>query len=260
MYQDQLFNVQSPDKPKFTGRYIYEAKGRAREYRELACNLYTGCDHGCSYCYAPSVLQRDRQQFHETIKPRKNIIRHIDRESKKYVAAGDTRQVLLCFATDPYNKMDETYKYTRQAISTLHKNGMPVCVLTKGGSRSLRDIDLFTEKDSYAVTLTTLDDEKSLEWEPGAAVTSDRIRALHEFHNKGIPTWVSLEPVLDPQDVLWLIHVTHEIVDEFKVGVLNYHPRAKEIDWHKFAHDVVEYLEKLDQPYYLKHDLRKYLN
>ena len=31
---------------------IYEPKGRAREYSELACNLYRGCTHGCRYCYA----------------------------------------------------------------------------------------------------------------------------------------------------------------------------------------------------------------
>ena len=31
---------------------IYEPSGRAREYGELAVNIYTGCNHGCSYCYA----------------------------------------------------------------------------------------------------------------------------------------------------------------------------------------------------------------
>lgn len=30
---------------------IYETKGRAREFCELAINLYTGCRHRCSYCY-----------------------------------------------------------------------------------------------------------------------------------------------------------------------------------------------------------------
>ena len=28
---------------------IYEPRGKAREYSELAVNLYTGCSHGCRY-------------------------------------------------------------------------------------------------------------------------------------------------------------------------------------------------------------------
>ena len=33
---------------------IYEPKGRAGEYAQLAVNLWRGCPHGCTYpCYAP---------------------------------------------------------------------------------------------------------------------------------------------------------------------------------------------------------------
>lgn len=37
-------------------RIIYEPKGRAREYANLAANLYSGCIHGCVYCYVPQFL------------------------------------------------------------------------------------------------------------------------------------------------------------------------------------------------------------
>lgn len=39
---------------------IYEPSGAAKEYGDLAINIYTGCPHGCFYCFAPSVLRRDR--------------------------------------------------------------------------------------------------------------------------------------------------------------------------------------------------------
>lgn len=29
---------------------IYEPKGKAKEYGDLALNIYTGCSHGCFYC------------------------------------------------------------------------------------------------------------------------------------------------------------------------------------------------------------------
>lgn len=34
---------------------IYKTTGRAREYSELAVNLYQGCAHACAYCYAPAA-------------------------------------------------------------------------------------------------------------------------------------------------------------------------------------------------------------
>jgi hypothetical protein len=39
------------------------------------------------------------------------------------------------------------------------------------------------------------------------------------------------------------------------VGTLNYHPRAKAIDWHAFGHQVVALLESLGKAYYVKADL-----
>jgi DNA repair photolyase len=34
---------------------IYEPKGKAGEYAPLALNLYAGCSHGCTYCFAPTA-------------------------------------------------------------------------------------------------------------------------------------------------------------------------------------------------------------
>ena len=53
---------------------IYVPKGKAKEYGDYALNIYTGCPHRCYYCFAPSVLHRDREQFHNCVEPRKNIV------------------------------------------------------------------------------------------------------------------------------------------------------------------------------------------
>lgn len=75
----------------------------------------------------------------------------------------------------------------------------------------------------------------------------------------GIETWVSLEPVVDSEETIKIIKETHNFVDLYKVGTLNYHKRAKEIDWEKFAKDVVETLKNYNTNHYVKDDLKKIL-
>jgi len=237
---------------------IYEPRGKAREYSPLAVNLYRGCDHRCEYCYAPSCLYTTKQKFNRP-EPRKEIIHKIDIDAGKLYFNHVEGPVLLCFTCDPYQPLDVQYRLSRQAIQILHNYGLNVMILTKGGRRAERDFDLLTGNDWFGVTLTNLDDTLSLKWEPGATLPGERIQSLRLAHEKGIKTWVSLEPVLYPDVALDIIKQTHTFVDRFKVGVLNYHPRSREIDWHTFAHNVKDLLTELKCEYYLKNDLQKWL-
>src|SRR5262249_50800214 len=151
-----------------------------------------------------------------------------------------TEQVMIAFTTDPYNHDDVKHGLTRQCIIVLRDHGLGFCTLTKGGQRALRDIDLFRpERDAFASTLTTLDDEQSREWEPKAVLPADRLSTLKRFHDAGIFTWVSLEPVYDTEMTLALIKETASYVDFYKVGRINYHRKTRVIDWRKFAEDVL---------------------
>jgi hypothetical protein len=95
----------------------------------------------------------------------------------------------------------------------------------------------------------------SLDYEPGAAVTSERIRVLKLAHEMGIKTWVSLEPVWSPEDAFKLLWKIHDFVDEVKIGKLNYHPQARNVDWGGFKRDVSLVCEDLGCNYTLKKDL-----
>jgi DNA repair photolyase len=259
MLQGALFQECQVVSQSYKGNVIYETSGRAREYRELACNLYTGCGHQCVYCYAPNVTRCNRERFYENVTPRADILRKLERDAIGYSQAGEKRQILFCFTSDPYQPMDERYQLTRRAIEICHRHGLDVCTLTKGGKRALRDLDLFTPRDAFATTLTLLDANESAKWEPGAASPEDRLATLEAFHRAGIPTWVSLEPVIDPATTLEIIRQAHGFVDEFKVGKLNYHPQARRVNWRKFALDARELLEGYGCRYYLKQDLRALL-
>jgi len=254
---------------------IYTPKGRAREYARLACNVYRGCGHGCVYCYAPSATFKSPDEFYQPNTRGDRFLDNLKREAAKYAAAGVTDQVLLSFTCDPYQPLDTTERVTRRAIEILHANGLRVCTLTKGGKRALIDLEVFRPGDAFATTMTLLDPDDSAKWEPNAASPAQRIAAIRKFHAAGIPTWVSLEPVLDPAVALEIIRQTHEFVDVYKVGKLNYHPLAKSIDWRAFCTDAMSllislgYLRELepdyiqdipwgDKAFYVKDDLRAY--
>ena len=241
-------------------RLIYEPKGRANEYNPLALNLYQGCKHGCIYCYAPKALFKTREDFKEA-NPRRNIIPALTLEAARLSLPWNKPDcpILLCFTCDPYQPGEAYYEITRQAIEILKAYGLNVKILTKGGQLAQRDFDLLGEDDWFGVTLTCDNPADSVKWEPLAALPGQRIENLKAAKAKGLKTWVSLEPVLYPEQTLNLIDITHQFVDEFKVGVLNYHSRAKEIDWGDFGRRVVAKLDSLACHYYLKADLRKWL-
>jgi DNA repair photolyase len=242
------------------GSLIYEPRGRAHEYADLACNIYKGCDHACVYCYAPSATYMQRPDF-EISKPRSSdFLAKLEKEARAYGAANCKKQILLCFTCDPYQTLDASTKTTREVIKIFKRNNLRFVTLTKGGNRALRDIDLFGPLDAFASSLTLLDTQQSEKWEPGAASPQNRIDTIREFYACGITTWVSLEPVIDPEQSVEIIRQTSAFVDLFKVGKLNYHPRSKEIDWRKFTHDAVDLLQSLGKSYYVKNDLEQFLD
>jgi len=233
---------------------IYEPRGKAKEYCELAVNLYHGCDHGCLYCYAPNATYKSREEFSKP-KIRKGIIEAIKKEAPAYRG----REVLLCFTCDPYSRFARETDITRRAIMALHDGGVNINILSKGGLRCVRDFDILKSGDKFGQTLTFMDEADSSEWEPGAATPAARILCLEEAHERGIFTWASLEPVIKPETTLHIIEQTHEFVDMFKVGKWNHDKRANEIDWRDFGTKAVTLLKKLNKKYMIKKDLAAYL-
>lgn len=240
-------------------RFIYEPAGQAGEYAPLATNPYRGCGNGCAYCYVPLVTKQPRPEFDAGAELRIGYMDGLRREAAKYQAAGVTDQVMLSFTTDPYHPGDT--EPTREVLEILAEHGLGFCTLTKGGARAVRDIDLFRpDRDAFAATLTTLDNDFSRKWERNAALPLDRIGTLKRFHGAGIFTWVSLEPTLDVESSLDIVKATHGFVDLYKVGRANYlKDITKTTDWRDYALRMIDLLNKLGAKHYIKRDLQPYL-
>ena len=84
------------------------------------------------------------------------------------------------------------------------------------------------------------------------------IKSLKQLHQRGIQTYVSLEPVWEPEQTLELIEMTSDFVDFYKVGKLNYNSQQANVNWKQFRIDVSRKLDNLKKNYYIKEDLRKF--
>jgi DNA repair photolyase len=233
--QSNLLQIEQQPSVAIKGcSYIYVPAGQAGEYAPLAANPYRGCGYGCAYCYVPMALRMKREEFDAGASPRRNYLDNLRKDARKYKAAGIEEQVMRSFTTDVYNPFDMSL--TRPMIEILIEHGLGVCVLTKGGTRELKDLDFFRPtRDAFASTLISLDDSFSTKWERKAALPGDRIAALKKFHDAGIYTWVSLEPTIECDSSLEIVRETHDFVDLYKIGRANYLPITRLTDWRAYA-------------------------
>jgi DNA repair photolyase len=239
-------------------RTIYQPTGRALEYSPLALNLYQGCASGCKYCYAPAVMRATPAEFHNPTHcvPRPGIIEALEKKAPRY--AGTKLRCLLCFMCDPYQKAEEVYRVTHNALIVLGANRIPATVLTKNPGRAIYlDGNLLRETGTWLGTTMVFNEEKDRQhWEPYAQDVDGRCMAIHRAHEAGIRTWVSLEPVIDPAQTLAIMRRMAGDVDEFKVGKLNHDAeRSAKIDWRAFALTALLVAEELKVNLTLKNDL-----
>ena len=159
-------------------------------------NLYRGCQHGCIYCDARSQCYQMHHVF-EDIEVKENAVELLEaalRAKRKPCMIGTGSM------TDPYMPLEMELGMTRKALEVIEKYGFGVTVLTKS-DRVLRDLDLLQRinKQTKAVvqmTLTTYDEQLCRKIEPNVSTTAQRVAALRQLRDAGIPTVVWLCPIL----------------------------------------------------------------
>lgn len=240
---------------------IYQPGGRAREYAPLACNLAVGCSHGCRYCYGPSASHKGREAFMAGPVPVKNALERLERDARRLQEVGDDRTTLFSFLTDPFSADDwEAHDLTGEAVKIMAYHERPFTVLTKGAWEATVHLPLYAPRDSFATTLVFTDEADREHWEPGADPLALRWEVLADAISRGIDTWISLEPVIEPAQALAVVRRAADAgIGHVKIGPLNYHPHAESVDWRRFGRDLADVLTEIDIDYYLKHDMRPHM-
>jgi DNA repair photolyase len=231
---------------------IYKPKGRAADYGSLAINIYTGCNHGCTYCYARKMNGRFTPcNDFDKPKPRPGIVEAVERQLL-HDDTIDHTNVHLCFTCDPYPAGIDT-EPTREIIYLLYYHGFNGAqILTKVPSRAERDFDLLQSTGLYGCSLTWADDK-----EPGADPTSRRIESLYKARSLGVSTWASIEPVFHPIQVYAAIR-SYDFIDLFKIGKLNY--EKSPLDWAHFGRTAENLCQEYGRNYEIKSDLREIMD
>jgi|WetSurMetagenome_2_1015567.scaffolds.fasta_scaffold01420_18 DNA repair photolyase len=238
---------------------IYSPKGRAKEYGEYALNLYETCPHSCTYCSCPGTLRKSPAEFFRPARAKKYALDRLckDLETEKYMG----KEIFLHFIGDPFpSKIAcNSDDVTATALALLYEKKCLVSILTKGGTRAfscMHQIRRFGGSIKVGATLTFYHPDKSLQWEPGAALPEDRITMLRTFHEIGITTWASIEPVLEHQESIRIIMESLPYTDHYKIGKLNH--AKSDVNWPKFLKHVVYLMRDNEKSFYIKKDLQVY--
>lgn len=155
---------------------------------KLSLNPYTGCPHGCLYCYASSYIPR----FHEC-RPKENLLKRIGREAKA-VPAGTL--VAMSNSSDPYPFLEKDLLLSRGCLQVFKERSLRVQVVTKS-DMVVRDIDLLARMDAAAaITITTMNESVSRRLEPGAPPPVRRLDAVRRLSENGVPASVRIDPII----------------------------------------------------------------
>jgi len=191
---------------------------------QYSLNPYVGCEHGCLYCYVPSVLKNQKlaENWGKTVQAKQNIAKVLAKEVKTK-PRGTVGVSTVC---DPYQHLEAKLELTRKCIKILAEHGFHVSIQTKSGL-VLRDADLIVpEKFDVGVTITTIDRRLASIFEPGAPPPDARAHVLEEFYSRGVETWLFFGPIIpsvnnDVETIKEVVNVASETKSKLLYDKLN---------------------------------------
>ncbi|MBR9675971.1 radical SAM protein [Candidatus Woesearchaeota archaeon] len=244
------------------------------EYADFCINHVEGCSHGCKFpCYAFQMSKRwgKVRTYEDWLKPKLvvNALELLNSEIPKY--KDQIKFVHLSFMTDPFMyKQKKVKDMTLKIIEKLNKNNIKCTVLTKGiYPKTLENKERYTEKNEYGITLVSINENFRKGFEPGSSPYEDRINSLRYLHEKGLKTWVSIEPYptpnLDTNQNFSKLLKKISFVDKIVFGKLNYNVQSTQFKnnkefYEECASKVIEFCQKKGIDYHIKFGTQKEYN
>jgi DNA repair photolyase len=174
------------------------ATGFMSDY-DFTLNPYSGCSMGCTYCYA-AFFSRDRQRqdsWGRWVEVKENALEQLRRMRTRLTG----KRIYMSSVTDPYQPIERRLGLVRQLLEELIAHQPRLVVQTRSGLLT-RDIDLFRAFDHIRVNMTVTTDVEAIrrQFEPWCPTSAKRLAAITEVARAGVPTCVTLTPLLPVHD------------------------------------------------------------
>lgn len=169
---------------------------------DQSVNPYRGCEHGCIYCYARPAHSylgfSPGLDFERKLLYKPEVVNQLRNELSK--ASYRCKVLALGTNTDPYQPIEKSLRLTRGILELMVEARHPVAITTKS-SMVERDMDLLQELSVdgliiVSLSVTSLDHDIARKLEPRAAAPKRRLRTLARLSSAGIPTHISIAPVI----------------------------------------------------------------
>src|SRR6202051_2568099 len=169
---------------------------------DASLNPYRGCEHGCAYCYARPT--HEYLGFSAGIDFESRIL--VKQKAAELLGAELARSswtpqtLALSGVTDAYQPIERKLEITRSCLKVLAEFRNPVIVVTKNHLVT-RDTDHLGElaavnASAVSLSITTLDPKLARIMEPRASSPSQRLDAIANLHEAGIPVGVNVAPII----------------------------------------------------------------
>jgi len=227
---------------------------------KLTANPYTGCDHGCVYCYASSYVPNFSK-----CRPKKNLIQKLEHEAARL--SGEI--VSLSNSSDPYPNLEAEKRLSRDCLKILSRSNCRIQVVTKS-NLVLRDIDVLKKVPTVvSLTITSDSDVLAERIEPNAPLPSARLKAVEKLVRSGLAVTVRIDPIIpfvndNPEKLIKevaSIGVKHITSSTYKVRPDNWKRLCKALPSvaEKLRPLYFEKGQRLSDYFYLPLDLRRRL-
>jgi DNA repair photolyase len=181
---------------------INEVPPASRMPFRYTINVYRGCSHACTYCFARPTHEylglNIGEDFERRIVVKVNAVERLraELEARRWAR----HPVAMGTNTDPYQRCEGRYHLTRGVIRVLSEAANPFSILTKS-TLILRDLELLAaaaERTPVRADLSigTLDEEVWRLTEPGTPHPRQRLEAVRRLTRAGVACGVLIGPVI----------------------------------------------------------------